>query len=182
MRVPPAFDFTPTLVGEAISLRPLQAGDFEAVFAVAADPLLWEQHPSPLRYTRDVFETEVWAGAIHSAGALVVVDRVTGKIIGSSRFYDWDSDAKEVAIGFTFLARSHWGGASNGELKRIMLQHAFRWAKVVWFHVGSNNLRSRKALEKIGAAFSHEEARGPQNVVHAFYRIEAPTSPVPLIK
>lgn len=175
-----AFDFMPTLVGESISLRPLTVDDFEAVHAAAADPLIWEQHPYPLRYRRDVFEGGFWASAINSDGALVITDNVSGKIIGSSRFYEWEPERKEVAIGFTFLSRTHWGGKTNRELKRLMLRHAFRRAKVVWFHVGSNNLRSRKAMEKIGGVFSHEEAKEIHGTVHAhaFYRIDAPGSSV----
>lgn len=175
------FDFVPTLVGESISLRPLRAEDFEAVYAAAADPLIWEQHPFPLRYRRDVFESGFWASAINSEGALVITDNLSGKVIGSSRFYEWDPERKEVAIGFTFLGRTHWGGKTNRELKRLMLRHAFRWARVAWFHVGSNNIRSRKAMEKIGGLFSHEEAREIHGAVHvhAFYRIDASGSFVP---
>lgn len=170
------FDFGPTLVGESITLRPLSARDFEAVYAAAADPLIWEQHPYPMRYKRDVFESGFWASAINSDGALVITDNASGQVIGSSRFYEWDAARREVAIGFTFLSRSHWGGKTNRELKRLMLQHAFRWAKVVWFHVGSSNMRSRRAMEKIGGIFSHEETKEIHGTihVHAFYRIDAP--------
>lgn len=172
------FDFVPTLVGDSISLRPLKVEDFEAVYAAAADPLIWEQHPFPLRYKRDVFERGFWESALNSEGALVITDNASGRVIGSSRFYEWNPRQREVAIGFTFLSRSHWGGKTNRELKRLMLQHAFRWAKVVWFRVGSNNLRSRKAMEKIGGIFSHEEAKVMHGTVHVhvFYRIDAPGS------
>ncbi|MDF2446642.1 MAG: family N-acetyltransferase [Moraxellaceae bacterium] len=172
------FDFSPTLVGETISLRPLTADDFEAVYAAASDPLIWEQHPYPLRYRRDVFESGFWVSAVTAQGAFVITDNASGQVIGSSRYYEWDPAKQEVAIGFTFLRRSHWGGATNRELKRLMLEHAFRWARVVWFHVGSNNLRSRKAMEKIGGVFSHEEAKEIHGTVHvhAFYRIDAPGS------
>lgn len=170
------FDFTPTIVGETISLRPLKTEDFEEVYAAASDPLIWEQHPFPLRYQREVFESGFFAGALAPDGALVITDNVSGKVIGSSRFYEWNPAKREVAIGFTFLARSHWGGNTNRELKRLMLDHAFRWAEVVWFHVGVNNLRSRKAMEKIGGVYSHEESKEIHGVVHvhAFYRIDAP--------
>jgi len=178
MRDSKDFDFVPTLVGESITLRPLRVEDFEAVYAAAADPLIWEQHPYPLRYKRDVFESGFWKSAIESDGALVIIDNESGKAVGSSRFYEWDPARREVAIGFTFLSRTHWGGKTNRELKQLMLQHAFRWARVVWFHVGSNNARSRKAMEKIGGVYSHEEAKEIHGAihVHAFYRIDAPGS------
>jgi N-acetyltransferase len=84
------------------------------------------------------------------AGALLVTDKASGEVIGTSRYYGWNPDQREVAIGYTFLVRSHWGGATNREMKQLMLSHAFRWAKVVWFHVGKNNWRSRRAMEKVG--------------------------------
>jgi RimJ/RimL family protein N-acetyltransferase len=175
MNESPAFDLQPTLDGKSISLRPLRAGDFEALYAVASDPLIWEQHPEPLRYQRPVFEG-FFASGLASAGSLVVIDRGSGDIVGSSRYYDWNPAERAVAIGYTFLARSHWGGAANGEMKRLMLDHAFRWAEVVWFHVGKCNGRSRRAMEKIGARFSHEAGRESNGVIHdfAFYRIEPP--------
>lgn len=175
------FDFTPTISGETISLRPLTPDDFEDVYAAASDPLIWEQHPFPLRYRRDIFETGFWASAVTSEGALVITENASGAIIGSSRFYEWNPAAREVAIGFTFLVRRHWGGATNRELKQLMLQHAFRWARVAWFHVGASNQRSRKAMEKIGGKLSHEEAKEIHGVahVHAYYRIDAPAGATP---
>jgi len=176
MNAAPQFDLQPTLIGQTISLRPLRAEDFELLYAAASDPLVWEQHPAPLRYQRQVFESGFFAGALASGGALVVTDNSTGTVVGSSRYYDWNPVETEVAIGFTFLARSHWGGATNREMKQLMLNHAFRWAKVVWFHVGKNNWRSRKAMEKIGATLSHEERKELNGVVHdyAYYKIELP--------
>jgi RimJ/RimL family protein N-acetyltransferase len=170
------FDFQPTLIGETISLRPLRAEDFESLYAAASDPLIWEQHPEPTRYQRHVFESGFFAGALASASAFVVIDDASGKIIGSSRYYEWNRAEREIAIGYTFLARSHWGGKTNREMKQLMLSHAFRWANVVWFHVGVNNWRSRKAMEKIGGRFSHEGARviNGKEQLHVFYRIDAP--------
>lgn len=171
---PTDFELQPTLAGELVMLRPLVEGDFEAVYSAAADPLLWEQHPEPLRYQRDVFTKNFFVGAVACQSAFVVIERSSGAVIGSSRYYDWDATTREVAIGYTFLARSHWGGTYNGELKRLMLDHAFRWAKVVWLHIGRDNWRSRKATEKVGAKFSHEGIKVLQGVeyLYAFYRMD----------
>ena len=172
---PPPIDLQPLLEGETLRVRPLLPDDLDALHAAASDPLIWDQHPSPLRYQRPVFEKEFFAGALASGSAFVVIDKASGKIIGSSRYYDWDPQKREIAIGFTFLARSHWGGGTNGELKRLMLEHAFRSADVVWFHIGRSNWRSRKAVEKIGARLSHESTKELYGVVHeyAFYLITA---------
>lgn len=169
----PSIDMQVVLESETLLVRPLRGDDLDALHAAAADPLIWEQHPSPLRYQRAVFEKEFFNGALASGCAFVVIDKMTEKVIGSSRYYDWDPLKKEIAIGFTFLARSHWGNGCNRELKRLMLEHAFRSADVVWFHIGRTNWRSRKAAEKIGAMFSHESTHEINGVVResAFYLI-----------
>jgi RimJ/RimL family protein N-acetyltransferase len=171
-----AFEFQPTLTGKTISLRPLHADDFEALYAAASDPLVWEQHPDPMRYQRDLFESRFFTGALACGGSFAVVENATGKIIGSSRYYEWQPVDREIAIGYTFLERSHWGGETNREMKRLMLDHAFKWAKVAWFHVGKNNRRSRGAMEKIGGILSHEGGREVNGVMHdyVYYKIEAP--------
>ncbi|MEY4760567.1 MAG: hypothetical protein RLZZ200_423 [Pseudomonadota bacterium] len=176
MRHTVCFDYTPHLSGARISLRPLRALDFERVHAAASDPLIWSQHPFPLRYRRDVFESGFWTSAINGEGALIITENATGEVIGSSRFYDWNPAAGEVAIGYTFLARRFWGGDTNRELKHLMLRHAFRWARRVWFHVGPDNIRSRKALEKLGATPAHEETVTIDGVpyVHVCYWLDAP--------
>lgn len=143
------FDLQPTLTGALLELRPLRPEDFPALYAVASDPLIWEQHPEPDRYTQPVFN-RFFQGALDSGGAFVVIDRSDGAVIGSSRYYAYDPDLSEIEIGWTFLARSHWGGRYNRELKRLMLGHAFRFVERVVFRIGPRNLRSRRAIEKIG--------------------------------
>ena len=166
-------DLQPVLIGKNVTLRPLEIDDYESLYQLANDPLIWEQHPSPLRYKRDVFDAQIFSTGIASKSTLVALDKQTSQIIGSSRFYDINENNLELAIGFTFLARSHWGGTTNGEMKSLMLAHAFTWAKRVWFHVGSNNVRSCKALEKIGAKLSHTAPRpvNGQPVEHCFFYI-----------
>lgn len=174
------FNFQPLLVGPSLSLRPLHADDVEALLTAACDPLIWAQHPDPLRYQRDAFKTRFFEPALAGGSALVVIDRSTQHIIGSSRYYDWSPDTREVAIGFTFLARSHWGGHANTEMKHLMLTHAFQWARTVWFHVGASNWRSRKAMEKIGAELACMRPKELNGQMHdyAYYKIDAPTDVV----
>jgi N-acetyltransferase len=143
------FDFQPTLKGALVELRPLRPDDAGELFAVASDPLIWEQHPVRDRYKPDVFGA-FFRESLASQGALTVFDRKDGRIIGSSRFHDYNAQASEVEIGWTFLARSHWGGRYNGEMKQLMLHHAFRFVKRVVFLIGPQNLRSQKAIEKLG--------------------------------
>jgi N-acetyltransferase len=144
-------DRQPTLQGTLLALRPLRADDLAALFRVAADPLIWEQHPEPDRYQETTFRA-FFDEALASGGALVALDRVTGQVIGSSRYHGYDATQGVVEIGWTFLARAYWGGRYNGEMKRLMLDHAFKSVKRVIFIIGPDNRRSQRAVEKIGAA------------------------------
>jgi len=144
------FDLQPTLKGELVELRPLRSEDFPALFAVASDPLIWEQHPEHDRYKEERFRVYFQSG-IDCGGALLALDAKTGAVIGSSRYFGYNAEASEIEIGWSFLARSHWGGTYNAEMKRLMLEHAFRFVENVVFLIGADNLRSRKAVEKIGA-------------------------------
>jgi RimJ/RimL family protein N-acetyltransferase len=153
------FDAQPVLQGERLELRPLHADDWQALYAVASDSLLWEQHPARNRHELEVFRA-FFDEALASSGALVILDRANGLIIGSSRFHGYDEARSEVEIGWTFLARLYWGGVYNGELKRLMLEHAFRFVDSVIFVVGATNLRSQRALAKIGAVRTGETAPG----------------------
>ena len=172
------FELQPTLQGRLITVRPLRDDDFEALFAAASDPLVWEQHPEPERYRREVF-LHFFQSAMQSGGAFAVIDRASGQIIGSSRFWNLKEDQSEVEIGWTFLQRAFWGGGVNGELKALMLAHAFRYVKRVVFVIGEDNRRSRRAVEKIGALFeSVGERSAPdgttrRNVVYALSRPES---------
>jgi N-acetyltransferase len=144
------FDSQPALKGDLVELRPLRPSDYEDLYRVACDPLLWEQHPDNNRHEAQVFR-KFFDEALTSGGALLVIDTRTQRVIGSSRFHGYDKDRSEVEIGWTFLARSHWGGKYNRELKQLMLGHAFRFVQSVIFLVGLQNFRSQRALEKIGA-------------------------------
>lgn len=144
------FDLQPTLQNELVRIEPLQPTDFERLYAVASDPLLWEQHPERDRYKPEVFE-KFFSGAIESRGAFLVYNNTNNEVIGSSRYYDLFPDQQSVAIGYTFISRGCWGKQYNRALKDLMLDHAFRFVDNVIFHVGISNFRSQKAVEKLGA-------------------------------
>jgi RimJ/RimL family protein N-acetyltransferase len=160
-------DLQPTLRGKLLELRPLRAEHFADLFAVAADPRIWEQHPANNRYREEHFRI-FFSEALDSGGTLIAVDTRDGRIIGSSRFHAYDADRSEVEIGWTFLVRSHWGGRYNGEMKELMLRHAFRFVDRVIFLVGLHNRRSQRAVEKLGAlrVGSRPDASGRDSVVY----------------
>jgi N-acetyltransferase len=165
------FDLQPTLRGELLELRPLRAADYQELYAVAADPLIWEQHPANDRYKEEVFK-EFFREALESGGALIAIDAKDGRVIGSSRFHAYDEERSEIEIGWTFLARSHWGGVYNREMKQLMLGHAFRFVERVTFLVGTENLRSQRAVEKIGGVRvgSRHDLMGRESFIYRITR------------
>jgi RimJ/RimL family protein N-acetyltransferase len=170
-------DLQPTLVGELVTLRPLREQDFDALYSAARDPRIWEQHPAHDRWKPEVFRRFV-DDALATRSAFVVVDRATGEIVGSTRFHGHDPHAREIEIGWTFLARSHWGGRYNHEMKRLLLAHAFTFVDTVLLYVGVANLRSRTAAERIGGVL-----RGPVDrfgIAHVVYAITPESCRLPL--
>ncbi|MFC3560778.1 GNAT family N-acetyltransferase [Pedobacter jamesrossensis] len=145
-----SFELQPKLENDLIKVEPLQSGDFEKLYAVASDPLVWEQHPNKDRYKREVFEN-FFKGAIESNGAFIVYDKETGNTVGSSRYYDVDEENNSIAIGYTFIGRQFWGKGHNSALKKLMLDYAFLFVDKVILHIGATNYRSQKATEKLGA-------------------------------
>ncbi|MBZ5534720.1 MAG: GNAT family N-acetyltransferase [Acidobacteriia bacterium] len=168
-----SFDYQPVLKGDLIELRPLRSEDYDDLYAIAADPLIWEQHPVKNRHEEGIFRV-FFREALASGSALIAVDAKTRRMIGSSRFHGYDRERSEVEIGWTFLARSHWGGIYNRQMKELMLQHAFRFVNCVVFLVGPQNLRSQRAVEKIGGVRvgSRPDAEGRDSHV---YQITAST-------
>ncbi|KLT71487.1 MULTISPECIES: GNAT family N-acetyltransferase [unclassified Flavobacterium] len=138
------------LENEFVKLVPLQQTDFEGLFEVASDPLVWEQHPNKNRYEREVFQN-FFEGAMESKGAFLILDKSTNEIAGSTRFYEYEPENKSIFIGYTFYGRKFWGTGFNSHVKKIMLDYAFDAVDKVQFHVGAENYRSQKAVGKLGA-------------------------------
>lgn len=145
------------LENDQVALLPLQETDFEALYAVAADPKIWEQHPNRDRWQRDVFRG-YFEGAMESKGAYKIIDKKTGEIAGSTRYYGYNEKEKSIFIGYTFYATRYWGTGLNPMVKGLMLEHAFRYLDKVLFHVGSTNFRSQVAIGRVGAVKVGEES------------------------
>lgn len=168
-----SFDYQPVLKGNLVHIRPLRFGDYDDLFAVAADPVIWEQHPVKNRYEEFVFQT-FFRESLASGGALLVLDASSDRAIGSYRFHGYSREDSEVEIGWTFLARSYWGGKCNGEVIELMLRHAFKFVNSVVYLVAPTNVRSQRSIEKIGGTrvASRPDASGLESYV---YQIEAST-------
>ncbi len=171
MMTPP---MQPVLRDARVVLRPMTAQDWDALYAVAADPAIWALHPAHDRWQRPVFRT-YFDDALATRGALVILDRATTIMIGASRYDGDNAEPGEVEIGWTFLARSHWGGPYNRSVKRLMLAHAFTVFDAVIFSAGADNVISRRALDNIGAVLTDRRRMvmlgGGAAVAHVIYRI-----------
>jgi N-acetyltransferase len=144
------FNIQPILGNEKVILYPLQEEDFEALYHVASDPKIWEQHPNKDRWKKDVFRM-FFDGAMQSKGAFKIVEKATGNVIGSTRIYDYNEQENSIFIGYTFYATSYWGKGINHPVKAMMLDYIFQFASKVYFHIGANNIRSQIAISRIGA-------------------------------
>jgi RimJ/RimL family protein N-acetyltransferase len=165
----------PTLTGQTLVVSPLDPSHFDNLYQAASDPLIWAGHPARLRYQLDVF-SRWFEDALASKSALVVADKQSGRLLGSSRYYEYDEAKSEICIGYTFLVRDVWGGDTNRELKTLMLDHAFTQVSRVWFHVDVDNVRSQKAMKKIGAHQSHiaEASFYGNSATYVFFRMDRP--------
>ena len=151
-------DRQPVLEDDRVLLRPLAEADREALYAVASDPMVWEQHPG---------------------GALAVIRKGDegreDRVVGATRYDAYDEEeGGSVEIGWTYLERAQWGKGINPAMKRLMLAHAFESVARVDFRVGDTNWRSRYALEAIGAErgtrYELERYQG-KRVVHLIYEL-----------
>lgn len=159
---PLTVQWQPFLDGKLIRLRPLMESDFDALYSAGSDPAIWEMHPESDRYVIDKFRN-FFRGGIESQGALAIIHQVSARIIGSTRFTNYDEINSTVEVGYTFLEREYWGQGYNTELKRLMLKHAFEIVDGVRFRVGEANLRSRRAVEKLGATILSSEENYSSN-------------------
>lgn len=146
----------PTLSNGRILLLPLDEEDFEGLYAVAADPRIWEQHPNKNRWKKEVFRT-FFDGAMQSGGAFRVVEKESGKALGSTRFYDHDPETRSIFIGYTFYSTDCWGKGINSRVKTLMLDYIFGFVDRVYFHIGAENIRSQVAIGRLGAVKTGEE-------------------------
>ncbi|MEB0224362.1 GNAT family N-acetyltransferase [Pseudomonas sp. 10S4] len=149
------FDCQPNLCGSTLRLKPLADSDFVGMYQAAADPDIWAGHPAKDRYKCEVFEV-YFASLLATKKALAVIDIESGEIVGTSSYYAPPDLPDSIAIGFTFLVRAKWGGNSNRELKRLMVEHAFKAHEIVYFHIAPSNTRSQKATMKLGAVHLYD--------------------------
>ena len=150
------FSIQSILENQEYQLIPLQQGDFELLYKVASDPKVWEQHPNKDRYKLEVFEN-FFKGAMESKGAFKIIEKSSGEILGSTRFYDFDENKNSIFIGYTFYGTQFWGKGINPQIKKLMLDYIFQFVNTVHFHIGKENVRSQIAMERLGGRKIAEE-------------------------
>ncbi len=144
------FDIQPKLENEKALLIPLTEEDFESLYLLASDPMVWAQHPNKDRWKKEAFRT-FFDGAMQSGGAFKVITKDTLSVAGSTRFYDYNEKDKSILIGYTFYGRDYWGKGINHAVKMTMLDYIFQFVERVYFHIGVGNLRSQIAIGRLGA-------------------------------
>jgi N-acetyltransferase len=170
------FDLQPTLNNDLLIIRPAKTDDFDALYKVASDPLIWEQHPAKTRYQLEVF-TPLFNEGIASGGMLVIIDKKSGDIIGSTRFNPVPETDNAVEIGWSYLSRAFWGGDYNKSQKHLLMDYAFQHVDHVFYYINKYNTRSRKAVEKLGgnrvSHFNEQllDARSPDNVIYRIGKV-----------
>lgn len=167
------FSIQEILENEDYKLVPLQPDDFEELYTVASEPRVWEQHPNKNRYKKDVFQN-FFEGALESKGAYKIVDKKDNAVLGSSRFYGFDPEDNSISIGYTFYGTNSWGKGINPQIKKLMMDYIFQFVDKVHFHVGKVNVRSQKAMEKLGAEKIDEVLMayyGEEDAVNIIYEI-----------
>lgn len=161
----------PTLANDLVQIVPLSENDFEVLFAIASDELLWEQHPANDRYKKDVFY-QLFKNIVDTKFGFKVIDVKNGNTIGSTCYYDLNESEKSVAIGYTFIDRKYWGTPYNRALKDLMINYAFQFMETIIFHIGETNFRSRKAVEKLGAILTKNIFISETQKKHVIYKLE----------
>ena len=153
-------DFTQQLQAENFSLVQTKLADFESLFQVASDPLIWEQHPAQNRWRREVFAAFFADGLSNDLGCYTIVDSESQAVIGSTRFYAHEPLDASIRLGYTFLAKKYWGTGANQLIKTALLDYCFQFVESVYFDIGASNWRSIKATEKLGAVFWQQAEEG----------------------
>lgn len=143
------FNTLASLEDDRVLLKPLSPHDFEALYDVACDPQLWVHHPIGNGYTKEGFE--LFFSEALKTGSLLIIDKPGNRVIGCTRFYNYKDSESSVVIGHTFILNACWGKGYNSRVKNLMLDHAFQHVTKVLFYVVTDNIRSQKALEKMGA-------------------------------
>jgi RimJ/RimL family protein N-acetyltransferase len=146
------------LSGQIVELVPLEIAHLEELYTLASDQRIWQFIPADCSKRERFDEAYAFALSERETGThypFVVLYRATGKLIGSTRLFDMVEKDRKLEIGWTWITAEHWGTAVNLECKLLLLTYCFEvlQARRVQIKTDENNIRSRKAIAKIGGQF-----------------------------
>ena len=146
------------LQGHHVDLQPLDLDDLPALYEVAADKALWKHIPTDCSRPDRFMESYTKSIQDRDAGIqypFLILGRDARQIIGSTRLFDLHPQDRKLEIGWTWIAQAYWGTDVNLECKSLLLTFCFETlgARRVQLKTDELNIRSRKAIEKIGARF-----------------------------
>ncbi|MCC9043996.1 GNAT family N-acetyltransferase [Myroides sp. M-43] len=146
------------LQGTTIDLVPLEEHHLEELYQASGDKELWKQVLSDCSDRDTFFTVYRMALEVRDNGMqypFVIIDKQTKKLIGSTQFFEMHEADKKLEIGWTWITCDYWGSVVNLECKLLLLTYCFEVLKTnrVQLKTKDDNLRSRKAIEKIGGVF-----------------------------
>jgi N-acetyltransferase len=147
-----------TLSGRHVRLEPLRLDHVDALWQAGADPELWRYYSAPMHNPADMqryVEVALEQQAAGQALPFVQVDATTDAVVGSTRFGNIDVPNSKLEIGWTWINPAHQRSGINTEAKQLLLAHAFETLGCirVEFKADATNVKSRAAMERIGATF-----------------------------
>jgi N-acetyltransferase len=156
---PTVVDLRGRFEGRLAALEPLAVEHERGLYQAALDGELFKWLPEDLGgdrgQLRHWLQTAIDFGHMELEVPFAILSMRTGLPVGSTRFHELRLEHLRVEIGWTWLARSVWGSGINIECKLLMLTHAFErvGCRRVEFKTDARNMRSRGALEALGARF-----------------------------
>ena len=145
-----------TLHGRWVTLEPLESRHTADLFAAAQDEDIWRYLPAAMPHS--LADMQTWTAnalAVRNAGQMLpfaIVERTTGRAIGSTRYLDYSAFDRHIEIGWTWLGRDWWRTPLNTECKYLLMRHAFETLACIRVQLKTDlrNERSQRAIERIG--------------------------------
>ncbi|NGQ95207.1 GNAT family N-acetyltransferase [Brevibacillus sp. SYP-B805] len=140
-------------MGKKVKLTPMEMNHMESLYEAGRYPNIWTVTQGRIDSLDDAREYVRKALEQKNALPFVIIDQESQKIVGSTRFYDISVQNRSLEIGSTWLTPAMWRTYVNTECKYLLLKHCFETLGTirVQFKTDSRNIRSQRALERIGA-------------------------------
>jgi aminoglycoside 6-adenylyltransferase len=146
------------LKGNTIALIPVEEKYLEELLSFSANPVIWKHLPREIYSREDMLQWYYQAKEDEAAGKAIpflIQDIQTLEIMGSTRILDLDDANRKAEIGWTWINPKYFGTKVNAEAKLLLLDYAFTKLRLnrIQFRADERNIRSQRAILKIGASF-----------------------------